>query len=160
MLARSVCLENNIDLPSDISQTEADISKQGVSQLSQGTNISLDITDADLLVTDKNLNLDILQGLSATPPRPTRPSSLFQTPTTSSSTCSNLSMNITDSPTSETPVDLPSQSPVVVPVTMYWNTFPALLLDGVKYVRLMDICRQALPSKETGKPPDSKLFRN
>lgn len=105
-------------------------------QCSQTSNISLGIDD--LITSDRNINLDLLNALTLTPPKPAVPLSSTRHP----------------SPVQRREVSpvRPSESasPMVVPVTMYWNTFPALFIDDVKYVRLIDISRQALPSKETG----------
>ena len=144
-LARDVCTVNNIQVPG-VQADQESTDNQCCSQQGQTNNISLDFTDADLLTSEKNIDLDILNNLSSTPPRTTRPSSLFLTPTTAAA---QLLSSPLSSPAK--PVQTENKSPMVVPVTMYWNTFPALLLDGVKYVRLIDISRQALPSKETGR---------
>lgn len=152
-LARNVCLSNDITLPSSENVNNGQLPQQ-----SQTSNISLDFTEADLLSSDRNINIDLLNSLSATPPKPTHRPSPHGTP--SSYINRTPTSKLTESPSTaatESPVPATQSwseeafnSPIVVPVTMYWNTFPALLLDGVKYVRLIDISRQCLPSKETG----------
>ena len=160
-MAKRVCSDNNIALPAEMVKTTDSSNEcaQQLSQQSQTSNISLDFTEADLLSSDKNISLDLLNDLAATPPR----SSTQRTPHGTPSSYVPLTPNsrVTESPSaaSNSPAavavtktwrDEDFNSPMVVPVTMYWNTFPALLIDGVKFVRLIDISRQALPSKETG----------
>ncbi|XP_013389843.1 uncharacterized protein LOC106158434 isoform X1 [Lingula anatina] len=45
---------------------------------------------------------------------------------------------------------LDSSVPELTTVTMYWNTFPALMINNEPHVRLVDIHKQALPAKDTG----------
>lgn len=145
-LAKTVCDMSNISynhIPelqannqptANIEAAAADI------QLSQTSNVSLNIDDTDLLSSeDKQLTLELFNELSSSPPK------------------ANTNIQCADHAAADVTCEGSSgmtnsnmSSPMVVPVTMYWNTFPALLLDGIKYVRLIDISRQALPSKETG----------
>lgn len=41
-------------------------------------------------------------------------------------------------------------APWVVTVSMYWNDLPAIMLDNIPHLRLVDIHKQILPAKDTG----------
>lgn len=41
-------------------------------------------------------------------------------------------------------------APWIVTVSMYWNDLPAIMLDNLPYLRLVDIHKQILPAKDTG----------
>lgn len=41
-------------------------------------------------------------------------------------------------------------APWIVTVSMYWNDLPAIMLDNLPFVRLVDIHKQILPAKDTG----------
>jgi len=112
--------------------------------------LPLDIEQVDF--SDREIDLALLGDLQ-TPPRPS--ALVGDSP---ARPISMASLNVPVMPTesaAQPPVATWSEetfkSPIVVPISMYWNTFPGLLLDGVKYVRLIDISRQALPSKDTGR---------
>ena len=62
---------------------------------------------------------------------------------------------IQDSPQSvpgSLPVRTPSDynAPWIVTVSMYWNDLPAIMINNLPYVRLVDIHKQILPAKDTG----------
>lgn len=46
--------------------------------------------------------------------------------------------------------NLEEEAPQLTTVTMYYNDVPGLMLAGEQYVRLVDIHKQMLPSKDTG----------
>lgn len=121
-LSRLACEKAGIAPPPLVAEKETD----------HAATLPIDI-ESDILGSDKTLNLDLLDELAASPTKAQQAPSQHQQPL--AGLCQTEDY---------------SKSPVVVPVTMYWNTFPALLIEGVKYVRLIDISRQALPSKETG----------
>ncbi|KAJ8316951.1 hypothetical protein KUTeg_004855 [Tegillarca granosa] len=41
-------------------------------------------------------------------------------------------------------------APWIVTVSMYWNDLPAIMIDNLPFVRLVDIHKQILPAKDTG----------
>ena len=50
------------------------------------------------------------------------------------------------------PAPTPSDytAPWIVTVSMYWNDLPAIMINNLPYVRLVDIHKQILPAKDTG----------
>ena len=50
------------------------------------------------------------------------------------------------------PAPTPSHynAPWIVTVSMYWNDLPAIMINNLPYVRLVDIHKQILPAKDTG----------
>ena len=46
--------------------------------------------------------------------------------------------------------ELNHETPWIVTVTLYWNDIPAIIINNMPYVRLVDIHRQILPAKDTG----------
>lgn len=51
-----------------------------------------------------------------------------------------------------TPVITPYDynAPWIVTVSMYWNDLPAVMINNLPYIRLVDIHKQILPAKDTG----------
>lgn len=48
------------------------------------------------------------------------------------------------------PTPLDYNAPWIVTVSMYWNDLPAIMINNLPYVRLVDIHKQILPAKDTG----------
>ena len=48
------------------------------------------------------------------------------------------------------PTPLDYDAPWIVTVSMYWNDLPAIMINNLPYVRLVDIHKQILPAKDTG----------
>ncbi|XP_041369107.1 uncharacterized protein LOC121383262 [Gigantopelta aegis] len=60
---------------------------------------------------------------------------------------------VTDNPVNTCPVNTSISdynTPWIVTVTMFWNDLPAIMIDNIPYVRLVDIHKQILPAKDTG----------
>ena len=60
---------------------------------------------------------------------------------------------VTDNPVSTCPANTSISdynTPWIVTVTMFWNDLPAIMIDNIPYVRLVDIHKQILPAKDTG----------
>ena len=48
------------------------------------------------------------------------------------------------------PTPLDYTAPWIVTVSMYWNDLPAIMINNLPFVRLVDIHKQILPAKDTG----------
>ena len=48
------------------------------------------------------------------------------------------------------PTPLDYDAPWIVTVSMYWNDLPAIMINNLPFVRLVDIHKQILPAKDTG----------
>ncbi|KAL3863824.1 hypothetical protein ACJMK2_005554 [Sinanodonta woodiana] len=59
-------------------------------------------------------------------------------------------------PTMATSIAMPANgavdydSPWIVTVSMFWNDLPAIMINNLPYIRLVDIHKQILPAKDTG----------
>ncbi|KAK3587512.1 hypothetical protein CHS0354_003654 [Potamilus streckersoni] len=59
-------------------------------------------------------------------------------------------------PTMATSIGMPTNgavdydSPWIVTVSMFWNDLPAIMINNLPYIRLVDIHKQILPAKDTG----------
>ena len=85
---------------------------------------------------------------------PITKSDFFPAVSTISSSCTS-----TDFASAPPSVMLPSntekaedanETPWIVTVTLYWNDIPAIIINNMPHVRLVDIHRQILPAKDTG----------
>ncbi|XP_033756628.1 mucin-17-like [Pecten maximus] len=58
----------------------------------------------------------------------------------------------TSIPPTVSPAPPPSDysAPWIVTVSMFWNDLPAIMIDNLPFVRLVDIHKQILPAKDTG----------
>lgn len=62
----------------------------------------------------------------------------------------NGDMTPTSNVSDNKPEETDQGAPWIVTVSMYWNDLPAIMLDKIPYLRLVDIHKQILPAKDTG----------